>query len=153
MVFLWSFPPATTDLPVYEALRDDLAASGEEALQPENLKASPMRSWIGLYALLKMIRDAEMTEFTRDGDHRDAAGGQGRPDARHVRRRGLDADTDHPGLFKRAGINHWATYGWDPDARGADGLEGNFVEAVDTSASTRSLCGSPFGARRGVLIG
>ena len=52
MVFLWSFPPATADLPVYEALRADLAASGEEALQPENLKASPMRSWIGLYALL-----------------------------------------------------------------------------------------------------
>ena len=52
MVFLWSFPPATVDLPVYKALRADLAASGEEALQPENLKASPMRSWIGLYALL-----------------------------------------------------------------------------------------------------
>ncbi len=67
MVFLWSFPPATVDLPVYEALRADLAASGEEALQPENLKASPMRSWIGLYALLKMIRDAGMTEFTREG--------------------------------------------------------------------------------------
>ena len=52
MVFLWSFPPATVDLPVYEALRSDLAASGEESLQPENFKASPMRSWIGLYALL-----------------------------------------------------------------------------------------------------
>ena len=62
MVFLWSFPPATVDLPVYKALRADLAASGEDALQPENLKASPMRSWIGLYALLKMIRDAEMTD-------------------------------------------------------------------------------------------
>ena len=72
MVFLWSFPPATADLPVYEALRADLAASGEEALQPENLKASPMRSWIGLYALLKMIRDAEMTEFTREGITDDA---------------------------------------------------------------------------------
>jgi ABC-type branched-subunit amino acid transport system substrate-binding protein len=48
MVFLWSFAPASIDIPVYEALRADLAASGEEALQPENLKASPMRSWIGL---------------------------------------------------------------------------------------------------------
>ena len=67
MAFLWSFPPATADLPVYDALRADLAASGDEALQPENLKASPMRSWIGLYALLKMIRDANMTDFTRDG--------------------------------------------------------------------------------------
>ncbi len=26
-----------------------------------------MRSWIGLYALLKMIRDANMTTFTREG--------------------------------------------------------------------------------------
>ena len=26
-----------------------------------------MRSWIGLYALLKMIRDAKMTTFTREG--------------------------------------------------------------------------------------
>ena len=67
VVFLRSYPPATADLPVYEALRADLAASGEEALQPENLKASPMRSWIGLYALLKMIRDTEMTEFTGAG--------------------------------------------------------------------------------------
>ena len=67
MVFMWSYPPATTDLPVYEALRQDLAASDDEGLQPENLKASPMRSWIGLYALLKMIRDAKMTTFTREG--------------------------------------------------------------------------------------
>ncbi len=50
MVFVWSFPPATTDLPVYKALRADLAASGDDDLQPENLKTSPMRSWIGLYA-------------------------------------------------------------------------------------------------------
>ena len=34
MTFLWSFPPATIDLPVYQALRADLAASGEDALQP-----------------------------------------------------------------------------------------------------------------------
>ena len=70
MVFLWSFAPATVDLPVYEALRADLAASGEESLQPENLKASPMRSWIGLYALLKMIRDAEHDRLHPRGHHR-----------------------------------------------------------------------------------
>ena len=29
------------------ALRADLAASGDDALQPENLKSSPMGSWIG----------------------------------------------------------------------------------------------------------
>ena len=64
MAFMGSYPPATADLPVYDALRADMAASGEEALQTENLKSSPMRSWIGLYALLYMMREAEMTEFT-----------------------------------------------------------------------------------------
>ena len=96
MAFLWSFPPATADLPVYDALRADLAASGEEGLELENLKASPMRSWIGLYAMLKMIRDADMTEFTGDGHHGDAAVGRGRADARHVRRRGLDPERGPP---------------------------------------------------------
>ena len=23
---------------------------------------------------------------------------------------------NHPGIYKRAGTNHWATYDWDPDA-------------------------------------
>ena len=38
---------------------------------------------------------------------------------------------DHPGLYKRAGTNHWATYKWDPDAKAPGGLEGNFVETVE----------------------
>src|SRR3546814_9950324 len=67
MRFLWSFAPATADIPVYDALRADLAASGEEGLQVENLKASPMRSWIGLYALLHMLREAGGNDFTREG--------------------------------------------------------------------------------------
>src|SRR5207342_1362951 len=33
MVFLWSFPPATAEVPVYAALRADLASSGDDALQ------------------------------------------------------------------------------------------------------------------------
>ena len=45
-----------------------------------------MRSWIGLYALLRMIRDAEMTEFSRDGITAMLEVGQGCPDAGHVRR-------------------------------------------------------------------
>ena len=92
LVFDNSFPPASFDLPVYEALRADLAASGEDALQTENLKASPMRSWIGLYALLRMIRDAKMTEFSRDGITRDVEVRQGCPDAGHVRRGELDTE-------------------------------------------------------------
>jgi ABC-type branched-subunit amino acid transport system substrate-binding protein len=145
LTFLWSFPPATTvDLPVYEALRQDLAATGEESLQPANLKASPMRSWIGLYALLYMIREAGMTEFTREGITQmlnesgpvpmlDIFGGED-----------WVPDQDHPGIFARAGTNHWATYQWDPEAEAPAGLEGNFVEASSFSFDD-VLCDSPFG--------
>jgi ABC-type branched-subunit amino acid transport system substrate-binding protein len=144
-VFLWSFMPATFDLPVYEALRSDLAASGEESLQLENLKASPMRSWIGLYALLWMIREDGMTEFTREGMSTmldesgpvpmlDIYGGED-----------WTPNTDHPGLFKRAGTNHWATWVWDATAEAPNGLEGNFVQTAEISFD-ETLCGTIFGA-------
>ena len=145
MLFLSAFPPATVGgIPVYEALLDDLAASGNEQLQPENLKTSPMRSWIGLYALLKMIRDAGMTEFTREGIT------QILQEAKDVPMLGMYGDEnwtpnlDHPGIFKRAGMNHWAVYEWDPDATSIAG-DGNFVE-VSTMNFDEVLCGSPFGA-------
>ena len=38
-------------------------------------------------------------------------------------------NTNHPGLFKRAGINHWAVYGWDAKAK-TGGFDGNFVDEV-----------------------
>jgi ABC-type branched-subunit amino acid transport system substrate-binding protein len=145
MVFLWSFPPATADLPVYDALRADLAASGEESLQTENLKASPMRSWIGLYALLKMMRDANMQEFSgeaittmlraaKDVPMLDIFGGED-----------WTPDTNHPGLYKRAGTNHWQVWSWDGDAEGPGGLEGTFVPGAEMSFD-EVLCGSIFGA-------
>jgi ABC-type branched-subunit amino acid transport system substrate-binding protein len=145
MVFMWSYPPATVDLPVYEALRADLAASGDEALQPGTLKAGPMRSWIGLYGLLKVLRDAGTQEFTRQGIT------QALQQATDVPMLGIFGDeswtpnADHPGLFKRAGTNHWGVYRWDPDADAPDGLQGNFVE-VSTVSFDDILCGSPFGA-------
>jgi ABC-type branched-subunit amino acid transport system substrate-binding protein len=144
MVFIWSFPPATTDLPVYEALRADLAASDDEALEPENLKASPMRSWIGLYALLKMIRDANMTTFTREGISQMLNEAKDVPMLDIFGGEDWTPSTNHPGLYKRAGTNHWATYEWDPDAKGP-GVEGNFVEASELSFD-EVLCGSIFGA-------
>ena len=50
------FPPAAVDDPVINQLVADLEAhSDEEILQRPNLKASPMRSWIGLYALLQIL--------------------------------------------------------------------------------------------------
>ena len=130
MVFVWSFPPATFDIPVYKVLRDDLAASGNEQLQPANLKASPMRSWIGLYALLKMIRDAKMQTFTRDGITAMLQKAKNVPMLGMFGRESWTPNLDHPGLFKRAGMNHWATYTWDPNAK-ANGFDGNFVEASD----------------------
>ena len=144
MVFVWSFAPPTADLPVYDALRADLAASGEETLQPENLKASPMRSWIGLYALLKMIRDAKMTEFTRDGITHHARRGEGRADARHVRRRELDAEREPPRPLQACRHQPLGDLPVGSRRRGAR-FDGNFVES-STISFDEVLCGSPFGA-------
>ncbi len=143
MVFLWSFAPPTADLPVYDAMRADLSASGESGLEPENLKASPVRSWIGLYALLKMIRDADMTEFTSDGIRSLLDSATDVPMLGMFGDEAWTPNADHPGLFSRAGIDRWVTYRWDPDAGGE--FDGNFVEA-STLSFDEVLCGSPFGA-------
>jgi ABC-type branched-subunit amino acid transport system substrate-binding protein len=145
MDLVWSFPPATFDLPVYQALRADLAASGNDALQPENLKASPMRSWIGLYALLKMIRDADLQEFTRPAIKNVIEKAKDVPMLDIFAGENWTPDTDHAGIYKRAGTNHWATWTWDPDAPAPDGLEGNFVKGQVLNYD-EVLCGSPFGA-------
>ena len=144
MVFLWSYPPATAELPVYQALRADLAASGDEALQPENLKASPMRSWIGLYALLKMMRDAKMTTFTREGISKMLNAAKDVPMLDIFGGENWTPSRNHPGIYKRAGTNHWATYEWDPDAASPAG-KGNFVEKA-TISFDEVLCGTIFGA-------
>ena len=105
-----------------------------------------MRSWIGLYALLKMIRDAKMTTFTREGISHDAERGEGRPDAGHLRRRGLDA-VARPPRHLQAGRapTTGPTYTWDANAKAPDGLEGNFVEKSQISFD-EVLCGTIFGA-------
>ncbi len=144
MVFIWSYPPATYNLPVYRALRADLAASGEKQLQPTALKASAMRSWIGLYALLKMIRDAKMQTFTRAGITTMLHNAKNVPMLGIFGSENWTPNADHPGAFKRAGTNHWATYRWDANAK-ANGFDGNFVQ-VSTMSFDKVLCGSPFGA-------
>ena len=144
MVFTWSYPPATADLPVYEALRADLAASGDDSLQPENLKSSPMHSWIGLYALLRAIRDAKLTEFTRAGITAMLQQAKNVPMLDIFGGENWTPNLDHPGVFKRAGMNHWATYKWDPDAK-SNGFDGNFVERHVFNFD-EVLCGSPLGA-------
>jgi ABC-type branched-subunit amino acid transport system substrate-binding protein len=144
MVFLWPYPPATFDLPVYKVLRSDLAASGDELLQPENLKASPMRSWIGLYALLRIIRDAGVTKFTRADIKAALDAAKDVPMLGIFGTENWTPNLDHPGAFKRAGTNHWAIYRWDPDAK-TGGFDGNFVERNEISFDA-VLCGSPLGA-------
>ncbi|MDZ7676641.1 MAG: ABC transporter substrate-binding protein [Acidimicrobiales bacterium] len=145
MRFLWSFPPATsTEIPAYDALRADLAASGEESLQLENLKASPMRSWLGLYALLHMIRDADLTEFSGETITTMLQEAEDVPMLGIFGGEEWTPDMNHEGLFQRAGTNHWATYSWDPDAEAPGGLEGNWVE-TSTFSFDEVLCGSPFG--------
>lgn len=145
MVVINAYPPATLDLPVYEVLRSDLAASGVEELQPENLKGSPMRSWIGLYALLVMIREAGLEEFDRDGITSMLREASDVPMLDMFGGESWTPDLDHPGAFARAGMNHWATYRWDPEAPAPGDLEGNFVETTEFSFD-EVMCGSPFGA-------
>ena len=119
VVFLHSYPPATYDLPVYEALRADLAASGEEAMQPDNLQATAMRSWIGLYGLLKMIRDAKMTEFTREGISAMLNAAKDVPMLGMFGGEDWTPSLNHPGVFQRAGTNTWNVWRWDAEADGA----------------------------------
>jgi ABC-type branched-subunit amino acid transport system substrate-binding protein len=145
MVVLGPYPPATFDLPVYEALRADLAASGEEALQPANLKSSPMRSWIGLYALLYMLREDGTTDFTREGIRATLEAATDVPMLGIFGDATWTPDTDHAGLFQRAGIPDWFVFSWDADAEAPDGLEGNFVQE-STINFDEVLCGSPLGA-------
>ena len=139
MVFLWSFAPATADIPVYEALRADLAASGDDALQLENLKASPMRSWIGLYALLYMLREAGTTEFTGPAITEVLQASGPVPMLDMFGGEDWEPNLDHPGVYTRAGIDRWATYRWDPSAEAPEGLEGNWVEASDHQLRRRNV--------------
>jgi branched-chain amino acid transport system substrate-binding protein len=144
MTFVWPFPPATADLPVYEVVRADLASSGEEALEPENAVAGAVLSWIGLYGLLSVIRDAGLTELS--GDAIAAA---------------LDAASDVPmlgifgeatwtpalnydGAFQRIGIDHMTYWSWDPSADW-EGDDGNFVLGGEFGVD-ETLCGSALGA-------
>ena len=145
MVFVWSYPPATAELPVYDALRADLAASGDEELQPENLSATAMRSWIGLYGLLKVIRDSGTTDFTRESVTELLNNAKDVPMLGMLGDENWTPALDHPGAFKRAGMNTWGVYRWDPDADAPGDLEGNFVQS-GTLNFDEVLCGSPFGA-------
>jgi ABC-type branched-subunit amino acid transport system substrate-binding protein len=145
MIFVWPFaPPTVNDVPAYAALRQDLAASGSESLQPDNLQSPPMRSWIGLYALLRMIRDAHLTHFTRDSITEMLGRAKNVPMLGMFGSESWTPAENTPGAWKRKGIDRWTTWRWDPSAT-FDGDQGNFVLASTISFSA-VLCGSPFGA-------
>ena len=145
IVVVSSLPPATSlEVPVYDALRADLAAAGDPEIAPEHVEGFALRGWIGLYALLRMIRDAGLTEFSGEAITTMLRS------ARDVPMLGIFGDEDwtpdanHPGQFQRAGTNHWSTYRWDPGAEAPAGLEGNIVRSSEFSFD-ETLCGSPLG--------
>jgi ABC-type nitrate/sulfonate/bicarbonate transport system substrate-binding protein len=107
------------DNPVTNIAREDLAITGKEELTGANIKASPFRSWIGLYALLYMIREAGLTEFTKESLTAtiEASG--------EIPMLGLTRDwtpkTDHAGAFARIGNGQYYFYQFDAESVGFDG--------------------------------
>ena len=145
MEFMWAFAPDTVDIPVYQALRADLSASGEQSLQPENLKSSAQQSWIGLYAFLRMIRDAHMTSFTRQGITQMLKSAKDVPMLGIFGGENWTPNLNHAGMFQRAGMNHWQVFSWDPNATSATGVKGNFVPGAVLNWD-KTVCGSIFGS-------
>ena len=142
MVLNGSNVPATADVPVMDVLRSDLAASGEEALQPRNLKATPMRSWMGLYALLTIIRTSGTEDFSR-ANLTSLIKTSGPIDMLDLTA-DWTPDTTNPGTFPRTGNGHYAFYRWDPEAE-FDGTDGNFKQTSELNFNAL-VCGSPIGA-------
>jgi ABC-type branched-subunit amino acid transport system substrate-binding protein len=130
------FPPAAVDNPVINQMVADLEAnSDEDLLQRPNLKASPMRSWIGLYALLQILRADGGTEFTREGV-KALIDGSGPIDMLGITPDWTPA-TDHEGAFTRTGTGYYSFWKIDPATE-------SFVLASEADWDT-VICGSPIG--------
>lgn len=142
LVLNGSIPPATADLPAVRVLVADLAASGEDELQPEALKQSAMKSWVGLYALLDILRTAETEDFSRANVTAliEASG--------PIDMLGLTTDwtprTDNPGAFPRTGNGYYSFWRWDDAASWGD-ASGNLAQTGEANLID-ILCGSPLGA-------
>lgn len=66
-VFNGEVPASSVDpepYPLLAVANRDLAASGEERLQPDTVTNASLKSWVYMYALVKMIRDAGITDIT-----------------------------------------------------------------------------------------
>ena len=93
------------------------------------------------------IQDArgKTTDFTRENMTKMLDAAKDVPMLNMLGGENWTPDTDHAGIFKRAGTNHWSTYKWDADAPAPAGLEkGNFVKVSDLSFD-KVLCGTIFG--------
>jgi hypothetical protein len=104
-----------------------------------------VRSWIGLYALLYMIRDTGMTDFTREGVTAMLQEATDVPMLGMFGGEDWTPSANHPGIYQRAGTDHWAVWSWDPEAEAPTDIEGNFVEGAEISFD-ETLCGTIFGA-------
>jgi branched-chain amino acid transport system substrate-binding protein len=140
-----SSAPATADVPVMPVLLADLAASGEDLLQPANLKATPMHSWMGLYALLSIIRTSSTEDFS-PANLTSLIKASGPIDML-----GLTApwtpNTNNPGIFPRTGNGFYSLWSWDPTAE-FNGSSGNLVQGNKINFNNL-ICGSAIGGPAG----
>jgi ABC-type branched-subunit amino acid transport system substrate-binding protein len=67
LVFNGELPASSVDpepYPLLAVATRELAASGEERLQPDTMTNASLKSWVYMYALVKMVRDAGITDIT-----------------------------------------------------------------------------------------
>src|SRR5690606_15518799 len=102
------------------------------------------RSWIGLYALLYMLREDGTTDFSRESIKAIIEAAEDVPMLDMFGGEDWTPDFDHAGVWQRKGVNRWAFWKWDPDAEW-NGESGNFVFDSEVSID-EVMCGSPFGA-------
>jgi ABC-type branched-subunit amino acid transport system substrate-binding protein len=128
-------PPSvdTAELPLMAVGLRELAASGEESLQVENLKTSPFKSWLTMYALVSILRDAKVTEFTRESMVEALNGAQ------DVDMGGIIApwtpNKESAGTFKRISSPLYYLATWDPATQ-------NFVLADEQLNVVDQLAGN-----------
>jgi ABC-type branched-subunit amino acid transport system substrate-binding protein len=116
LVFNGELPPATVDPEPYPLLAvavRELADSGEEVLQPDAVTNASLKSWVYMYALIRVIRDAGVTDVTP------ATVTQALQAATEVDMGGLtpawtpNATSD--GVFRRVSNPWYWTASWDPE--------------------------------------
>lgn len=132
--------------PIYEndaisaVARADIESTGVAELTGANIKNSPYRSWIGLYALLYILRQAQTEDFSRANIKAliEASG--------VIPMLGLTADwtpvTNHPGAWLRLGNGDYRFYQLDPTITDTfDGEPGAFVK-IGVADMDELLCGT-----------